>query len=60
MGRDKDRLLAEEDAWDGIAHEKGYICSRCGNVIPKSELDTVLQEPPWECGLCRHITSKDD
>ena len=62
MGREKDRLIAEEDAWEEIARAKaaegaqGYVCSRCGNVIPKSEFDAG----ETQCGWCRHITTKDD
>lgn len=58
MGRQKDAEIAVDDAWDRIAQEKGYVCARCGNVIPKSELDTSKQ--PLMCGWCSHQMNKDD
>ena len=56
MGREKERLIQEEDDWQEIAIAKGYICSLCGNVIPKSEYESG----ETECGWCRHQSAKDN
>ena len=55
MGTQKDKEIEEEDRWNEIAREKGYICDRCGNVIPKSEY-TVGSKM---CGYCRHMINAD-
>ena len=55
MGTHKDKLIKEEDDWERIAHEKGYLCSVCGNVIPKSEYEADESM----CGWCRHQAEKD-
>lgn len=56
MGSEKDKQIKADDDWDKIARAKGYICSVCGEVIPKSEYDASSSL----CGRCRHIGSKDD
>ena len=56
MGTQKDREIEEQDDWDRIAREKGYICDMCGSVILKEEYDASSNL----CGACRHMTNKDD
>ena len=56
MGQAKDKLIKEEDDWDKIAREKGYICGECGFVIPKSEYSASSNL----CGRCRNKAQKDD
>ena len=56
MGREKDRLIDEEDDWQEIAVKIGAICTRCGNTIPKEEYESGNSE----CGWCRHQSAKDN
>jgi len=58
MGIEKDIEIAKDEARDHVVRQKGWICSRCGDHPPYSELPVYFET--GMCGWCAHMVAKDD
>ena len=58
MGQAKEAAIVADEDWESLAEAKGWVCSVCSSVPPKSERDIFFNT--GICGWCAHTASKDD